>query len=601
MFDISVHKSIVESESDYFKAMFNNQWIETNNNCLELKEFLYKPLIIVLKIVYGFDINHKEFNEFKIQELIEALIIANKYQFIRVEKLLSQKIISKLPLIYEIKAKTSLNIWDLFEMSKIHELLNLSEECLKYIDENVDQILEAFDYQFINPETVLEIISRDSFVVKEIVLFNAIIKWINRTRLNFGFKFYENEELLLRAIRFNLISAEDINSCVKPAISKLFSDSIVNDVLNDLINNNLIKTDLIRVKLEKLFDVRNSLKKRSSYRAKDFKLPVIPMPAQESLHLAQVKEIACLFYEFNLPFVSKINCIQFSILPKVEFGLKSDFKSLSYLIEVRNIDSNEKKKWITVIDYRKYKCFGLQELYFEDIFTDSIRIVSLLDEELFEIPSLSYKYTKTLPKLLNAIVEPLNDITTEAKCLVSIGGREGIITDYILRDEKLVENDLVLMLKRPKFQETGLNPITTYCICFSQPFTIDSFQFETILDMSDSQTKYEAVFEVSISSNYDFRNRLFAGNNSRNLVKVSEAIVKESMTCNVVFDLQTVSIIKICGFRFRTDNEQIRIPLDISRVRVAVNRESNQWIEGKVLPLSSPDNSLIHQLLHSFW
>ncbi len=147
----------------------------------------------------------------------------------------------------------------------------------------------------------------------------------------------------------------------------------------------------------------------------------------------------------------------------------------------------------------------------------------------------------------------------------------------------------------------GINFITSYFICFSQPFAIDSFQFETILDMSDSQTKYEAVFEVSISSNYDFRNRLFAGNNSRNLVKVSEAIVKESMTCNVVFDLQTVSIIKICGFRFRTDNEQIRIPLDISRVRVAVNRESNQWIEGKVLPLSSPDNSLIHQLLHSFW
>jgi hypothetical protein len=89
--------------------------------------------------------------------------------------------------------------------------------------------------------------------------------------------------------------------------------------------------------------------------------------------------------------------------------------------------------------------------------------------------------------------------------------------------------------------------------------------------MSDSQTKYEAVFEVSISSNYDFRNRFFAGNNSRNSVKVSEAIVKESMTCNVMFDLQPVSIIKIYGFRFRTDNEQIRIPLDISRIRVAIN------------------------------
>jgi hypothetical protein len=578
--------------------MFNNGWIEANNNCLELKETLFKPLIIVLKIVYGFDINDKECNEFKIQELNEALIIANKYQFIRVEKLLSQKIISKLPPIYEMKAKTSLNIWDLFEMSKIHELLDLSEECLKYFDENVDQILEAFDYQFINPETILEIISRDSFVVKEIVLFNAIIKWINKTRPNFGFKFYEDEELLLKAIRFNLISAEDINSCVKPAISKLFSDSIVNDVLNDLINNNLNKTDLIRVKPEKLFNVINSLKKRSSYRVKDFKLPVIPIPAQVLLQLPQEREIPCLFYEFNLPFVSKINCIQFSILPKVELDLK--YKSFSYLIEVRNIDPKEKKEWITVIDYRKYKCFGLQELYFEDIFTDSIRIVSLVDENE-EIPSLSYKYTKTPPKLLDAIVQPLNDITTEAKCLVSIDGREGIITDYILRDEKLVENDLVLMFKRPKFPEIGLNPTTSYFICFSQPFAIDSFQFETILEINDSQTKYEAVFEVSISSSYDFRNRFFAENSSRNSVKVSEAIIKESMTCNVVFDLQPVSVIKIYGFRFRTDYEQMRIPLDISRVRVAVNRESNQWIEGKVLPLSSPDNSLIHQLLHSFW
>lgn len=34
--------------------MFDNQWIETNNNCVKIKETVYKPHIIVLKFVYQY-------------------------------------------------------------------------------------------------------------------------------------------------------------------------------------------------------------------------------------------------------------------------------------------------------------------------------------------------------------------------------------------------------------------------------------------------------------------------------------------------------------------------------------------------------------------
>jgi hypothetical protein len=98
--------------------------LETNYKCLELKETLIKPFIIVLKIVYGFDFNNENLEELEIPELIESLIIATKYQFTRVEKIRSQKIISKFPPILD------MNNESFQQISDIYQLIYLREECL---------------------------------------------------------------------------------------------------------------------------------------------------------------------------------------------------------------------------------------------------------------------------------------------------------------------------------------------------------------------------------------------------------------------------------------------------------------------------------------
>jgi hypothetical protein len=559
LFDISVHKSIVESESDYFKAMFN-QWTETNN-CLELKETLYKPLIIVLKIVYGFDINHKEFDEYKIQELNEALIIANKYQFIRVEKLLSLKIISKFPPIHRINCQEFQQISDIFQMSSNFnsnkETNILEEECLKFFDKNSIHLIKKFDNFLISHQLLLKIISRDSFDVREIDLFNSLMVWIGKSRLKYGFDFYEEEVLLLQMIRFKFISAEDMNNIVKPEVEKLFKKEVMNEIIDDLINgftnqtkrcfksetiptideiknkvilkiidlfevskrndllfmidktlnciyensdlmlnifdklsishetlyyiisrdsfgvkeidlfNALIKwilktrqkvknnifdkeelllkairyyfiteedmKNIIRPKIrellkplfsdividskiddlidchsnrsnriciqtEKLFTVKKDQTIHTYYefnnetKAQEL-VPKQELPSSQSSELKLTQNNSIMF-TFNLDLMTKINCIEFEIIPINNCREDWDKLLMDYIIEVRNINYEIENNWVIVANHKDTKRFQFKRFYFKEIVTNAIRIVQKSNEELFEICSLSYKYTK---------------------------------------------------------------------------------------------------------------------------------------------------------------------------------------------------------------
>jgi hypothetical protein len=542
--------------------MFNNEWIETNNNCLEIKETLYKPLIIVLKIVYGFHINDKEWNEFKIQELNEALIIANKYEFIRAEKILSQKIISKFPPIHRINCEEFQQISDIFQMSSNFNNNNketnfLEEECLKFFDKNSIHLIKKFDNFLISHQLLLKIISRDSFNVKEIDLFNSLMVWIQKSRLKYGFDFYEEEVLLLQMIRFKFISVEDMNNIVKPEVEKLFKKEVMNEIIDDLINgftnqtkrcfkseaiptideiknkvmlkiidlfevskrndllfmidktlnciyensdlmlnifdklsishetlyyiisrdsfgvkeidlfnalikwilktrqkvknnifdkeelllkairyyfiteediNNIIRPkirELLRplfsdiaidsktedfidchsnrsnricIQTEKLFIVKKDQTIHTYYEFNNETKAQELVPKQELLS-SQSSELKLtqnnsIIFTFNLDLMTKINCIEFEIIPINNCREDWDKLLMNYIIEVRDINNENENNWVIVANHKDTKRFQFERFYFKEIVTNAIRIVHKSNEQLFEICSLSYKYTK---------------------------------------------------------------------------------------------------------------------------------------------------------------------------------------------------------------
>jgi hypothetical protein len=175
-------------------------------------------------------------------------------------------------------------------------------------------------------------------------------------------------------------------------------------------------------------------------------------------------------------------------------------------------------------------------------------------------------------------------------CVLNIGGAEEDITDYILTDidYESVKNNFVLL---PLMDSLDLiNGFETYYyIRFSEPLAIDSFEFDLILETNDSSIKFESLIQVSISR-FGFDARLAISHNN-NTIKVSEAIVEESISCRVLLDSQPVSVIKFYGFRYKTDDKDFRIPLHISRVRVSAIRETNDCIDRKVLTLTLIEKS----------
>lgn len=574
-----VNKSILSSESDYFKAMFNNEWMETNTNCITIKEMQIKPFINVLKIAYGLSINHKEWNEAKIQELNESIIIANKYQFNRVEKILSNELIARFSSIGQMSCTTFQTVLDIYQMSKNKNLDHLRDLWLNFIDENADEVLKRFDELLISHQMLFEIISRDSFGVKEIDLFKALMDWIRKTRLKLSYDFYEEEELLLKAIRFSFITDEDIENSIKPCIKELFiplfTDSMVDQKLKELIDKNFNETNRVSIQTEKSFTANKYQTIHTSYPFADETVGAIPehdFPARVYSN--------CVIYIFNLPLITKINCIKFKIMPNNNSRSFWDKSLMSYIIEVEETNCETGKQWKTVVDYSDKKCIGLQELYFDENITNSIRIVHKSSEELFKIHSISYKYTKSPLKLFNNIIRPLNEITAinGMECLIGIGSKERNITYYILRDYEYetIINDLVPKLNRNNDFKTN------YYIKFPQPFAIDSFQFDLITENNNSLIKFNAVIEVSIASELSFDLL------EHNWVKVSEEVlkVKECVTCNVEFELQMVSMIRICGFRSSISDKKFLMPLLISRVRVPADRSTCQWINGKTLSLA---------------
>lgn len=169
---IPVHKSVLICLSDYFKAMFSIEMIESNLNEVRLEEKQFvNQFLFVLRIVYGFKVTEKDLNDLTFNELFDSIIIANKYDFKKVEIIISDLFMDKLnchstDVFYvkrscnssktttdeEISNKENLNkysnIFEVLDISKSYNLNYFSYLCEKYIERKSSQQLNSYKYYF---------------------------------------------------------------------------------------------------------------------------------------------------------------------------------------------------------------------------------------------------------------------------------------------------------------------------------------------------------------------------------------------------------------------------------------------------------------------
>lgn len=111
--------------------------------------------------------------------------------------------------------KTSLqlnNVCNILDASRLYELNSLTNMCYNFIDENAEELLEHESFKFLYNTSLIILLSRDSFFVPEIKIFQAIKGWIEA---NPDVKPEDIKEVVSQ-VRLPLINIEDLLEVVRP-------------------------------------------------------------------------------------------------------------------------------------------------------------------------------------------------------------------------------------------------------------------------------------------------------------------------------------------------------------------------------------------------
>lgn len=598
-----VHKTVLMSSSEYFSALFNSEMIETKTKEISLKETLIKPFIIVLKVTYDRDITQEEWREMKIQELFEAIIIANKYQFIECEKFLSRKLIEIFSFkitdtVDEVvnsdycKDRSLLTIWELLEMAKLHNLMFLIDLCLVFFDENISYAFKTFDKQFISADILLDVIKRDTFGAHEIDIFNIVQKWILKNRIRYNLNCIE-ETLLLGCVRLTLMSLEQLTSSVIK--SGLYESETIDHVIKHELNGELAQNHRVCYESGRLFTEfsKNETHLRNEENSTVCVTCLLPMPTKVNHLMFIIRQLSC--DENNLKFNS------------------------NYWIGIP--DSNAENGFRQIVDYKQYSCLGKQELFFDEPFvTNNIRICleynidgdvvidppnrrSFRDQIRVTIHSLSYEYTKSPLKMIDNCLVPELDFckTIGVNCYSPYFGDQfnEHLNDIVLNKTNKYSDyydscrhkkgvSITTQFKQrmhspvvdfgQHISDFGLNLPPFYLIRLSQPIFVDCLQFEINLDETQ---RIEEI--VSAECKVEFCSAYIRDISSAKWMTISdESYLTNTGYYNLEFDLQKILVIRISGFRFNSDRS-VRFPLYIKNFSIPADRNSWDWSSGQKL------------------
>ena len=109
-------------------------------------------------------------------------------------------------------------VLQLYVFSQSYNMKNLYDKCLEYIEKEPNAILKARDFIDLEEEYLIELISRDTFVVPESDILQSVLKWKEHNERS-----VEDMKEITKCIRLSRFTLEEIFTIV--VASGLFSDA----------------------------------------------------------------------------------------------------------------------------------------------------------------------------------------------------------------------------------------------------------------------------------------------------------------------------------------------------------------------------------------
>lgn len=215
---IPAHKFILSIGSAVFDAMFYGGLQQTEDD-IELPDVEPSAFTALLKFLYTDEV------QIGPETVMTTLYTAKKYSVPALEK----KCVEFL--------KTNLgpdNAFMLLTQARLFDETALAQMCLDTIDKNTDEALAADGFLDIDYDTLRMVLERDSLRIREVVLFNAVIRWAEAecSRNNSPLA-PENQRAVLRdvlnVIRFPLMTIEEF--AVEVAQTKILTDREVVSII----------------------------------------------------------------------------------------------------------------------------------------------------------------------------------------------------------------------------------------------------------------------------------------------------------------------------------------------------------------------------------
>ena len=138
--------------------------IESEVNQIKLEDQFIQPFQLVLKIAYGLIITEEDWNSIQFNEIFESIIIANKYQFIGTEIIISNKFLKRLKenstefiteeinyKIIENKNKTKekfISILEVHDLAKSYNLIYFTKISKDHIEKKAQQVMDSWKFLY---------------------------------------------------------------------------------------------------------------------------------------------------------------------------------------------------------------------------------------------------------------------------------------------------------------------------------------------------------------------------------------------------------------------------------------------------------------------
>lgn len=172
---------------------------ESNKSEITLK-IQKEAFKIILRYIYTGKIS---FRKLKTCQILDTLGLANLFGYTELKDEISNFLKNSLKLS---------NVCNILDASRLYELDSLTTMCYSFIDKNADELLMDETFKYLYKDSLIALLSRDSFYVEEIEIFKAVHGWI---KYNTDLTPKDTKEVVNK-IRLPLINTKDLLSVVRP-------------------------------------------------------------------------------------------------------------------------------------------------------------------------------------------------------------------------------------------------------------------------------------------------------------------------------------------------------------------------------------------------